>query len=76
MKKNLGKWDRLLRIISGTVIIAVSLYYKNWWFLLGAALLLNGLSGRCGGYALFGFSTADKTCDLPNNQNPGKQTDK
>ncbi|KGM06851.1 hypothetical protein LP43_1343 [Methylophaga thiooxydans] len=50
----------------------VALYYQSWWFLLGAALLLNGLTGRCGGYALFGFSTADKTCDLPAQQPPGK----
>ncbi|EEF81077.1 hypothetical protein MDMS009_69 [Methylophaga thiooxydans DMS010] len=52
----------------------VALYYQSWWFwfLLGAALLLNGLTGRCGGYALFGFSTADKTCDLPDQQQPGK----
>jgi hypothetical protein len=64
MKKNLGNWDRFLRIVIGTVIIAVALYYQSWWFLLGAALLLNGLTGRCGAYALFGFSTTDKTCDL------------
>jgi len=64
MKKNLGNWDRLLRIVSGAVIIAVALYYQSWWFLLGAALLLNGLTGRCGAYALLSFSSADKTCDL------------
>jgi len=72
MKKNLAKWDRLLRIILGTVIIVVALYYQSWWFLLGAALLLNGLTGRCGGYALFGFSTTDNSCDLPNKRNTGK----
>lgn len=72
MKMNLGKWDRLLRILSGVVIMMVALYYQSWWFLLGAALLLNGLTGLCGGYALFGFSTADKTCDLPEQQSPGK----
>lgn len=62
MKKNLGKIDRLLRIIIGTAIIGVALYYQSWWALLGLALLLNGLTGRCGGYALFGFSTAT-SCD-------------
>lgn len=63
MKKNLGKWDRLCRIIAGTVIIAVALYYQSWWALLGLALLVNGLSGRCGGYALLGISTAKPVCD-------------
>lgn len=65
MKKNLGKWDRLLRIIFGTVIMMVALYYQSWWALLGLALLINGLTGRCGGYALFGFSTAEQSCDVP-----------
>jgi hypothetical protein len=62
MKKNLANWDRLLRIIIGTVIIVTALYYQSWWALLGLALVLNGLTGRCGGYALFGFSTI-KSCD-------------
>ena len=68
MKQNLGKVDRLLRIIFGTVIIVVALYYQSWWALLGAALLLNGLSGRCGAYALLGFSTARDSCELSNKQ--------
>lgn len=63
MKKNLGKWDRLCRIIGGTVIMMVALYYQSWWALLGLALLINGLSGRCGGYALLGISTAKPVCD-------------
>jgi hypothetical protein len=68
MKQNLGKWDRRLRIIAGTVIIAVALYYQSWWALLGLGLLINGLSGFCGGYALFGFSTAGQSCDIADRQ--------
>jgi len=64
MSKNLGKVDRLLRIIAGTVIIAISLYNHSWWALLGVALLLNGLSGYCGGYAILGISTATKGCKV------------
>lgn len=63
MKKNLGKWDRLCRIIGGSVIMVVALYYQSWWALLGLALLINGLSGRCGGYALLGISTAKPVCE-------------
>lgn len=65
MNINLGKTDRLIRIIAGSVIIIVSLLYQSWWALLGVALLLNGLSGRCGGYALLGISTAEKSCEVP-----------
>lgn len=58
MQKNLGKWDSRIRIVVGSVIIAVALYYQSWWVLLGIALLINGLTHRCGGYALLGISTA------------------
>jgi len=62
MQKNLANWDRLLRIISGTAIIVIALYYQSWWALLGLALILNGVTARCGAYAILGFSTA-RSCD-------------
>lgn len=68
MKKNLGKTDRTLRIIIGLFIILIALFYQSWWALLGLGLLINGLSGRCGGYALFGFSTASDSCDISLNE--------
>ena len=68
MQKNLADWDRLLRIIVGTAIIVIALYYQSWWALLGLALVLNGVTGRCGGYALFGFSTA-RACDTKTGNN-------
>ncbi len=63
MKKNLGNLDRTLRIIIGLFILIAALFYDSWWALLGLGLLINGLSGRCGGYALFGFSTANNSCN-------------
>lgn len=63
MQKNLSKLDARIRIVSGILIMAVALYYQSWWALLGLGLLLNGLTQRCGGYALFGISTA-KPCDI------------
>lgn len=63
MPVNLGKWDRRIRIILGSVIIVSALAYQSWWALLGLALVINGLTGRCGGYALLGFSTA-KPCKV------------
>lgn len=65
MPVNLGKWDRRIRIITGSVIMAVALFYQSWWALLGLALVINGLTGRCGGYALLGLSTA-KPCEVRN----------
>lgn len=69
MQKNLGKWDSRIRIVLGSVIIVVAVYYQSWWALLGIALVINGLTQRCGGYALLGISTADN-CQL---NSKGKQ---
>ncbi len=66
MQKNLGKWDSRIRIVLGSVILAVAVYYQSWWALLGIALLINGLTQRCGGYALLGISTADN-CSIEDN---------
>ena len=66
MQKNLGKWDSRIRIVAGSVIIALSVYHQSLWGLLGIALLLNGLTQRCGGYALLGISTA-KNCPIREN---------
>lgn len=63
MPVNLGTWDRRIRIIAGSVIMILALIYQSWWALLGLALVINGLTGRCGGYALFGLSTA-KPCKV------------
>lgn len=63
MPKNLSKTDARIRIVLGLIIIAFALYYQSWWALLGIGLLLNGLTQRCGGYALLGISTA-KACDI------------
>ncbi|HED14224.1 MAG TPA: DUF2892 domain-containing protein [Gammaproteobacteria bacterium] len=57
MNKNVGSMDRMLRIIVGAVIIAVGLYYKNWWGAVGLLPLLTALIGWCPPYALFGLST-------------------
>ncbi|HDZ15870.1 hypothetical protein LCGC14_0958820 [marine sediment metagenome] len=68
VKKNLASWDRWCRIIAGTTIIGIAIYQQNLWWLLGLALLINGLSGRCGAYALLGISTAKTTCDIPDSK--------
>ena len=57
MKVNVGKTDRLLRIIAGLLIAAAGIYYHSWWGLLGIIPLGTALSGLCLLYAPFGIST-------------------
>ena len=57
MKKNIGKTDKVIRIILGLVIGAVGVYFQSWWGLLGLIPLLTAFVGTCGLYLPFGIST-------------------
>ncbi len=57
MKRNVGGADRAVRIIAGIVIIALGVYFKSWWGVIGVIPLATGLVGFCGLYTLFGIST-------------------
>lgn len=71
MQQNLSKLDARIRIVLGILIMAIALYYQSWWALLGLGLLINGLTQRCGGYALLGISTA-KPCDITERKSSSK----
>ena len=57
MNCNVGKADRMFRIIAGVVIILVGIYFNSWWGAVGLLPLLTGLLRRCPAYIPFGFST-------------------
>jgi len=57
MNKNVGSFDRMFRIILGVVIIAIGLYYKNWWGAVGIVPLFTAMIGWCPPYALLGINT-------------------
>lgn len=62
MKANLGQIDRVLRIVLGLVLIALSLMGTiGWWGWLGIIPLITGLMKFCPIYRLLGLSTC-KTC--------------
>jgi hypothetical protein len=63
--KNEGLVDRILRIIFGIGIFLLGIYYsENGWqylfYLLGIILIITGITGYCGIYNLFKFSTVRK----------------
>ncbi len=61
MKCNVGKKDKIARIILGVVVIGAGVVTGSWWGAIGLVPLLTGLTGRCPAYRLFGFSTCSKT---------------
>ena len=58
MKSNVGGIDRILRIVAGLVLIALTLTGTiGVWGWIGVVPLLTGLVGFCPIYPLLGFST-------------------
>lgn len=57
MKKNVGKTDRILRILFGLIIISAGLYAKSWFGLIGLIPLTTAFIGWCPAYVPFGLSS-------------------
>lgn len=53
---NVGKWDRIVRVLLGLAILAF--LPRTTWALLGLLPLATGIAGYCLVYRLFGWSTA------------------
>lgn len=47
MKSNMGKIDRVIRIVAGLGIIGAGVFFQSWWGALGAVPLLTGALGIC-----------------------------
>lgn len=60
MKCNMGKTDRIVRVIIGLAIIWAGFYYENWWGVIGVVPLTTAIIGHCPLYVPFRFSTRGK----------------
>jgi hypothetical protein len=67
MKCNVGKTDRILRIIAGLAIVVAGWVYGSWWGLVGLILIGTALLGFCPAYVALGISTCreDKKATQP-----------
>ena len=59
MKCNVGKTDKMFRIILGVVIILAGIYFKSWWGAVGVIPIVTGFIRWCPAYISFGFSTCE-----------------
>jgi hypothetical protein len=57
MKSNIGKTDRIIRVVIGLIVIAIGVYLKSWWGAIGLVPIFTAAIGWCGLYTLFGIST-------------------
>ncbi len=60
MKCNVGKTDRIVRVIVGLAIVWAGFYYEKWWGVLGIIPSVTAAIGYCPAYTPFKFSTCRK----------------
>lgn len=62
MKTNLGKSDKIIRLVLGLAIAGTGIYFGSWWGLVAIVPFGTALLGACPAYLLFGIST-ETECD-------------
>ena len=65
MKRNVGKIDRIIRLIVGAIIIGAGVYFKRWWGVIGIAPILVAAVGWTPAYVPFGISTCGEKPEDP-----------
>lgn len=57
MKCNVGKADKIIRLILGAGIVGAGVYYNSWWGAVGIVPIATALMGWCPAYVPFGLSS-------------------
>jgi hypothetical protein len=57
MKMNVGKTERIIRLVVGVVIVVIGIVFQSWWGLVGLVPIATALAGWCPPYALLGIDT-------------------
>jgi len=60
MVRNVGSADKVVRYILGLIIIALGVYYKSWWGLIGLVPIVTALVNFCPLYSIIGVRTVRK----------------
>jgi hypothetical protein len=60
MQCNVGKTDKIIRLVLGIAIIGAGVYYQNWLGAIGLVPIGTALIGWCPAYLPFGISTCNK----------------
>ncbi|MCG6872286.1 MAG: DUF2892 domain-containing protein [Gammaproteobacteria bacterium] len=58
---NVGKVDRIIRLVLGVALLAAGWVYQSWWGLAGLVPLGTAAIGWCPPYALLGINTCGKS---------------
>jgi hypothetical protein len=65
LKPNVGRKDRLIRIVAGVAILALGLFFKSWWGLIGLLPIATAVLRWCPAYAPLNISTCEAEEEAP-----------
>ncbi|MBN1930158.1 MAG: DUF2892 domain-containing protein [Desulfobacterales bacterium] len=66
MKCNVGRLERIIRVIIGLGLMGAGILFNSWWGIIGLIPLLTAIIGWCPVSAAIGFSTCrDAKSTLP-----------
>ena len=57
MECNVGKTDRMIRIVAGAAIVALGVYFQSWWGAIGLIPIVTATLGWGPAYVPFGISS-------------------
>lgn len=60
IQANVGKADKMIRLLAGIAVIAAGVYFQSWWGAVGIVPIATALINWCPLYAPFGISTCGK----------------
>lgn len=66
MKKNVGFFDSIIRIIIGGLIMAAGVVFESLWGLVGIIPVMSGAVSWCPLYKAFGIYTCDPNLEREN----------
>lgn len=58
MKCNVGKMDKVIRIVAGLALVLWAVKGGPAWAWIGVVSLATGIFGRCPAYVLLGWNTS------------------
>lgn len=73
---NVGNLDGGIRVVVGTIILLLGVFYQSWWGLLGLIPFLTGVFHWCPLYLLFRWNTAcccEESCCCEEPKKAGKK---
>lgn len=63
MQANIGKTEKIIRVIVGLAIIAAGVIYQSWWGAIGVIPLATALINYCPAWSIFGINTRNAAQD-------------